>query len=128
MTIEANKKVVKFLDIEMDLSEDSFRPYIKPNDSPLYVHRLSNHPPCVTKNIPTAVNRRLSALSSSEQMFKSVAPTYQEALKNSGYDFNLEYPPASENPRNSTRNMKRKILWFNPPFSSNVETNIGAKF
>ena len=68
ITIEANKKIINFLDIEMDLMEDTFKPFIKPNDTPLYVHKLSNHPPCVTSNIPAAVNRRLSALSSSQKM------------------------------------------------------------
>ena len=44
------------------------------------------------------------------------------------YDFKLEFNPSSENPAKSNRNRKRKILWFNPPFSTMVETNIGAKF
>ena len=26
------------------------------------------------------------------------------------------------------RNRRRKIIWFNPPYSKNVETNIGKKF
>ena len=98
ITIEANKKVINFLDIERDLNENAFRPYTKPNDTPIYVNRHSNHPPSITKNIPEAVNRRLSALSSSEQMFQSVSPTYQEALKQSGYDYKLEFNPISENP------------------------------
>ena len=29
---------------------------------------------------------------------------------------------------NNTKNIKRKIIWFNPPFSLNVSTNIGKKF
>ena len=29
---------------------------------------------------------------------------------------------------NNTKNRKRKIIWFNPPFSLNVSTNIGKKF
>ena len=29
---------------------------------------------------------------------------------------------------NNTKNRKRNIIWFNPPFSLNVSTNIGKKF
>ena len=29
---------------------------------------------------------------------------------------------------NKTKNRKRKIIWFNPPFSLDVSTNIGKKF
>ena len=89
VTIEANKKVVTFLDVEFDLNENTYRPFIKPNDRPLYIHKQSNHPNCITKNIPIGVNKRLSKLSSNQNMFESVAPIYQEALVQSGYDFKL---------------------------------------
>ena len=112
----------------MNLEEDTYRPFIKPNDTPLYVHRLSCHPPAVTKNIPDAVNRRLSALSSNQRMFESVAPTYQEALQKSGYDFELNFTPTKENTPKPNRTRKRNTLWFNPPYSTAVKTNIGAKF
>ena len=82
ITVETNKTVVQFLDVEFNLQNESFKPYIKPNDVPLYVHQQSNHPTSVLKNIPAAINRRISALSSNEEMFMSVAPLYQEALKN----------------------------------------------
>ena len=81
MTGDANKKIVKFLDVELNLSENTYKPYIKPNDIPLYVNVKSNHPSCITKNIPEAINKRLTALSSNEEMFNSVAPLYQDALK-----------------------------------------------
>ena len=44
ITIEANKKVVNFLDVTFDLSSGSYKPYIKPNNKLLYVHRPINHP------------------------------------------------------------------------------------
>ena len=93
ITVEANKKIVQFLDVELNLENGSYKPFIKPNDVPLYVNQESNHPPTVTKHIPEAINRRLSNLSSDEKMFKSVAPTYQEALKNSGYNYELNFNP-----------------------------------
>ena len=64
ITIEANKKIVQFLDVELNLSDGTYKPYIKPNDVPLYVNKESNHPPSIKKNIPLSINKRLSALSS----------------------------------------------------------------
>ena len=104
---------------------------MKPNNTPLYVHQESNHPPNILKNIPESINRRLSTISSDETMFNNAAPAYQEALKNSGYKYKLKYDPApkanNEN-TNNKRSRKRNITWFNPPYSENVATNIGKKF
>ena len=129
VTGDANKKIVQFLDVELNLSDGSYKPYIKPNDKPLYVNMNSNHPSSIKKNIPEAINKRLSALSSSEEMFKSVAPLYQEALKNAGYNYELKFKPVdtSQNQRKSHKH-KRNILYFNPPYSQGVKTNVGAKF
>ena len=52
ITVEANKKVVNFLDVTLDLSRDIYSPYIKPNNPLLYVKKDSNHPPSIIKNIP----------------------------------------------------------------------------
>ena len=120
--------MVQFLDIEMNLEEGTYKPFIKPNDSPVYVHRLSNHPPSITKNIPVAVNKRLSARSSNQDMFDSVKGVYQESIEKSGYNFKLEYSPTSENPPRSRNTRHRNVLWFNPPYNSEVKTRIGAKF
>ena len=41
------------------------------NDCPLHVHRQSNHPVGILKNIPLSVNKRLSTISASEDVFKA---------------------------------------------------------
>ena len=130
LTIEANKTVVDYLDVTLDLAKDEYRPYIKPNDKPLYVHRQSNHPSSVLKNIPRGVNDRLSRLSSNETVFSSAIPLYQQALIDSGYDFKLKYNPEAGSDSQSKRNRRRtrQIVWFNPPYSMNIETNIGQEF
>ena len=79
------------------------------------------------KNIPAAVNRRLCSISSNEAVFDAAAPTYQEALAASGFTPNLKYGPI-ETPSKRKRNRGRKIIYFNPPYSVNVATKIGAKF
>ena len=63
VTIEANLKIINFLDICMDLEADVYKPFIKPNTTPLYIHSKSNHPPSIVKNLPAAINRRLSSIS-----------------------------------------------------------------
>ncbi|KAJ8034175.1 hypothetical protein HOLleu_20901 [Holothuria leucospilota] len=103
-------------------------PYMKQNNTSLYVHRESNHPPSIIKNIPKAVNRRLSTISSNDAVFDAAAPPYQEALTKSGYQHQLRYEPPSRNNNNEKRKRKRNITWFNPPYSANVATNVGKKF
>ena len=128
VTIEANKKCVQFLDAELDLENESFKPFIKPEDTPCYVHASSNHPPGILKNIPESVNRRISALSSNEAMFNSVAPTYQAALNKSGYNYKLNYAPPTNNTQPKKRQRKRRVIWWNPPYSENVKTKVGKLF
>ena len=119
--------VVQFLDVEFNLKNGTFKPFLKPGDSPLYVNTNSNHPPSILKNIPEAINRRLSNLSSDENMFNEVAPIYQKALENAGYKYKLKYTPHQKQ-KKKNRNRKRDVCWWNPPFSKNVKTKVGAKF
>ena len=129
ITIETGKREIDFLDVTMNLENDSYKPYLKDNDIPLYVHRESNHPRQVLTNIPDSVNRRLSAISSNDEMFWTAAPIYQDALRNSGYKTQMKFDPPTYNPGKRKRVRKRHIVtYFNPPFALNVKTNIGAKF
>ena len=99
---------------------------MKPNDTPLYFHSQSNHPPTILKNIPLSVNKRLNSISANETVFNAATPAYQDALNKSGYNFSLKFDPQRREKKNNNRS--RKVTWFNPPFSANVSTNIGAKF
>ena len=128
ITGDANKKVVQFLDVKLDLDGETFRPYIKPKDVPLYVHQSSNHPQNILKNIPLSVNKRISALSSNEEMFQSVAHIYQDSLKKSEYTHKLKYDPDVVMCTEKKRSRRKNPLYFNPPFSVSVKTNVGAKF
>ena len=127
ITIEANLKSVNFLDVQLDLERDAYRPYIKPNDKPCYVHSLSNHPPGIIKNIPVSINKRLCKISSSKEAFDNASKINQEELDKKGYKYKLEYNPDVQN-KNVRKNRGRNITYFNPPFSKNVKTNVGAKF
>ena len=100
---------------------------MKSNDNPMYVNMKSNHPTPILKNIPLAVNRRLSKISANETVFNEAVPPYQNALTLSGYDLKLKYEETTQT-RNKPKNRRRQIIWFNPPWSANCETKIGAKF
>ena len=127
--IEANLTVVDYLDVTLNLLENTHKPYMKPNDVPLYVHSQSNHPRSVLKNIPRSINDRLSKLSSSEEIFDAAVPPYQQAISDAGYSYKMKYqPPTASQPPKKNRTRTRQIVWFNPPFSLNVETNIGKEF
>ena len=54
---------------------------------------------------------------------------YKEALTKSGFNDDIVYTPVNES-NNSERKKtrKRKIIWFNPLYSMNTETNIGKIF
>ncbi len=91
ITAEANLHVVNFLDVTFDLNNGKFKPYRKPNDDPLYINRHSNHPPSIIKQLPTSINKRISALSADEQTFHESAPIYQNALRHSNFDHKLDY-------------------------------------
>ncbi len=91
ITAEANLHVINFLDVTFDLNNGKFKPYRKPNDDPLYINRHSNHPPSIIKQLPTSINKRISALSADEQTFHESAPIYQNALRHSNFDHKLDY-------------------------------------
>ena len=112
--------------MNLNLETGLFRPYMKPNSNPTYVHKDSNHPKGILENIPHSVNRRLSSISSNKEVFESAIPPFQEALKKSGYDYTLNFEPPSKNMK--AKNRSRNITYFNPPFSLNVQTNIGKQF
>ena len=124
--IQTNMKVVNFLDVTLNLNDAIYRPYHKPDNETNYVHVKSNHPPCIIKQIPLAIEKRLSNLSANEDIFKNSTMHYTEALKRSGYVHNFQYNPDQLQHRN--KNRKRKIIWFNPPFNKNVATPIAKQF
>ena len=82
------KKNVDLLDITLDLWTGIYRPYRKPNSSIKYLHKDSNHPPSIMKNLPKSTQIRLTNNSMSEETFKEAAWPYNAALKENGHDYN----------------------------------------
>ena len=134
ITLDPHLSRVDFLDVTMNLNEESFKPFRKPNDTPTYIHRESNHPPHVIRNIPDAINKRLSSISSNQDLFNNAIPDYQSALKKSGFSTRMKYTPPSTNEQDQDnrkakkKTRKRKIIWYNPTFNLAMKTKFGKEF
>ena len=123
-----SKSSVDFLDVTLELKTGLHRPYMKPNNTIQYVHTSSNHPKHIINNIPKGVEKRLSLLSSNEEIFLSAAPPYQEALRRAGHLYVLKFNPTQTDPRPTKKSRSRRVLYYNPPFSISLKTKIGKKF
>ena len=99
---------------------------MKPWNKQIYVQSESNHPPSIIKYIPLSINKRLSKISASKDIFDDAAHIYQAELENNGYHHTLAFDQAATTNRRRTR--KRKVIYFNPPYSMNVKTNTGPSF
>ena len=60
--VNCNLKVVDYLDVTLNLSDGLYKPFHKPNSEINYIHRESNHPPTIIKQLPLSVESRLSKL------------------------------------------------------------------
>ena len=90
ITCKAGNQRTDFLDLYFDLKYDKYRQWRKPNSNPLYVHKDSNHPPQVLKEIPNMIEKMVSKNSSSKAEFDKVKRKYQNSLKNSEFEKKLQ--------------------------------------
>ena len=127
---ETNIRTVNFLDTTFDLMNNIYKPYLKPNDEPLYINKHCKHPPSVLRQLPKSISKRISEISSNEEIFKRLVPIYEKALRDSGFNEKLVYNKenTTSNEQDEKKKRKRKIIWFNPPYYSTVKTNVGKLF
>ena len=125
ITIEINDLQVSFLDVTLSLIDGSFKPYMKPNNLPVYINAQSNHPPNIIKRIPSMIQDRINNISSSKEIFDRSSRVYNDALKKSGFKQQIKFKPKTNKVK---KHRSRKIIWFNPPYSINVRTNVAKKF
>ena len=93
------------------------------------MHIESNHPPNVIETyLSNLSSPKLSqTLSSTEIIFKESTTHYKYNFRQSGFNKKLTYKPTDTNHQKHSKH-KRKIIWFNPPFSKNVSTKIIKSF
>ena len=75
------------------------------------------------------VSDRISSLSSTAELYNLAIPTYKEALSGAGHPtesvkFTANQPAQNRN----AKNRRRKVKWFNPPFNSDVNSNVSKMF
>ena len=124
-TIEANLKNTDFLDVHLNLANSSYKPFKKPNHELSYVLVDSNHPKCISKQIPYMIQQRISNLSKTADIFYNEIQPFADALVRAGHKQILNYK-SKENTSKKKHTRRRNVIWFNPPF--NKSTNLAAKF
>ena len=76
-----------------------------------------DYPSSITKQLPWSIEKGL--------------PYYEQHLANCGYNEKLTYQQGKNNGNKKKKlgkNWKRNIIWFNPPYSKSLKTNIGKYF
>ena len=61
ITSKTNLKIVDYLDVTFDLQNDSYKPYRKRDNLPVYIHKHSNHPPTILNELPKTIAKRISS-------------------------------------------------------------------
>ena len=54
-----------------NLANATYPPHIKPDNNPLHINILSNHPPNIMKNLQGSISKGINTLSSEETTFKN---------------------------------------------------------
>ena len=99
--IKCNSKIINYLDVTLNLNDGSCRPYRKPNDETHYIHTQSDHSPSITKELPRSIEKRLSQLSSSKDIFYETTLYYGQCLASCGYKEKLTYEQQGKNIENN---------------------------
>ena len=106
MEVSSNNKIVNFRDVTLNLSNNTFKPFLKTDQYPSYINVNSNHPKTIIKQVPKAVNLRIRNLSANEKIFQESSKIYMDALKNSG--FREEFTYQEENIPNDVNKENKK--------------------
>ena len=56
--------LTNFLDVNLNLETEEYKPFRKDNSKPNYINIRSCHPTCIKHDLPCMVEKRLSNLSS----------------------------------------------------------------
>ena len=124
--MKCNLKIVEFLDDAINLSDGSYKPFHIMNSKINYIHRESNHPPTIIKQLCLSVESCLFKLSSEENVFILGASVYQEALKRAGYTHKLKF--INNDKYNNNKNNNKDICNSNDKNNDNNYNNKKFKF
>ena len=71
------------------------------------------------------INKILSELSCNKDRLDEAKVLHEKPLQKSGHQTSMSY---AQTEMETNKNRSRNIIWFNPPFSQNVKTNVGKIF
>ena len=74
---------MNFLEITLNLRNNNYEPYRKPDNHPVYINKNSNHPKTILRKLPKSISKKLSEMSSNKEIFKKATPIYSAALEKS---------------------------------------------
>ena len=101
-------KIVNFLDVTLNLNNNSYKPFSKTNAIPTYIHISSNHPASIVKQILNEINIRIKRLSFSKNIFNNQKHLYNETIQNGGYKNEPRYLEAKRHHSNKGNNLGNK--------------------
>ena len=127
ITLDLGSCQTDFLDVTLNLTNNTFRPYRKPNSLLNFININSDHPYHIKRCLPKMTEKRLSALSSDAKIFNEIKMPYENELKSRGFHCNLKYQCLNNNSKtNKSRN--NRVIWYNPPYCSLIDINLGKEF
>ena len=91
IAIQAGLRIANFLDVQFNSNNRTYQHYRKPENTPVYIDKNSDHPPAVLKQLPKSMAKWISDISSDENVFGNSIRTYSGALRKSGFNDRLTY-------------------------------------
>ena len=110
ITIKTKLKSVDFLDIHLNLKDSTYQPYRKPNSGPIYINKSSNYTKNIIKDLPKAIEKRLSDTSCNKEVFEAALPIYEEAIRKSGFNEKLSYTKNNHNSKKKEEKRRGKRI------------------
>ena len=84
------------MDVRFNLNDQTYEPYRKPNNNPVYINKHSNHSPNIINEVPKAISKRLASISCNKNVFDRNIGIYNTTWKNSAFDETLTYDEQDE--------------------------------
>ena len=102
---------MNFLNITLDLRNNTYEPCRKPDNHPAYINKNSNHSKTNLRKLPKLISKGLSDLPSSKEIFQKVTPIYYEALKKSRFNQSFVFIPKANTIDNTSKKQRKlKII------------------
>ena len=86
ITNKTNLKTLDFLDVRLDLMNNTHQPYRKPNSETVYINKHSNHTTIILNDLHKAINKRIADISCNQDIFDAAKSSYEPSLSKSGFN------------------------------------------